>query len=110
MSRIQPLNGKISSVTQVHSEAGTSRSCFSSAAMQPVVEEFSACHVTSMQKSDNTVSLKINKGGMFAGIGEFPLTSKEDTDPTGQLPLQCREDAIMRCAVNHLHSYDTSTL
>ena len=104
MTRIQPLNGKILSVTQVHSEPVTNRPGFSAAAIQPVVEEVSACLVTSRQKSDNTDSSKINQGGVFAGIGEFPLTSKEDTDPTSQLPIQCREDAMLRCAVNHLHS------
>lgn len=108
MSRIQPLSGKISSVTQVHSEARTSRPFFLADAIQPMVEEFSSCQV---QKSDNAVSSEINQRGMFAGIGEFPLTSKEDTDPTSQLSLQCREDAMLRCAVKHLHSYyDTGTL
>lgn len=108
MSRIQPLNGKISSVTQVHFEAGTTTPCFSAAVIQPVVEEFSACHVTSVQESDNTFSSKINQGGTFPGIGEFSLTSKQDTDPTSQLPLRHREDAMLRCAVNRLHSCNSS--
>ena len=99
MSRIQPLNGKISSVTQVHSERGTSRPGYSAADIHPVIKEPSTFCVTSLQKCDNTVP---SKAGMFAGIGEFPLTSKEETTPTTQLPLQYREDAMLR--------YDTGTL
>lgn len=110
MSRIQPLNGKISSVTQVHSEGGTSRPGFSTASIQPVIEEPSTFHVTSLQKSDDTVSSKIDQGGMFAGIGEFSLTPKEKTAPTSQLPLQCREDAMLRYAVNRLQSWDSGIL
>ena len=98
-SRIQPMNGKISAVTQVHSEDETSGPAAKAVAIQPPSGEPDACHVTSKQHSDSTISSQVAQGGMFAGVGEFPPTPVERTASASQLPLHYREDATLRCAV-----------
>lgn len=99
MHRVQPLNGRISSVTQVSSEEPKGRSLSTGATLQQSVDEPDTHHVISSQQSDSSepkVPTQVTQGGMFAGVGEFPPTPKTATDCTTQLALHYRPDATLR--------------
>lgn len=97
--RIQPLNGKISSVTQVKCEEQP-RSTAST--FQRGAKESDSCPPVSAQQSDCCGCSQITPGGLFAGVGEFPPTQKEAAASTSQVTLNYSTDAMLRCAVNPL--------
>lgn len=92
--RIQPLNGKISSVTQIVSEESRTKP---SAPLHPIVEE---PHVGSSQEptSSNPTasSCEVTEGGVFAGIGHFPPTPKPGAQSSRCPPIRYKPDATLR--------------
>ena len=90
-NRIQPLNGKISSVTQIVSEESRIKP---SAPLCPVVEE---PHVSSSTSSKPTASsCEVTEGGVFAGIGHFPPTPKQGAQSSRCPPIHYKADATLR--------------
>lgn len=92
--RVQPLNGKISSVTQIVSE----ESIRTSPSLHPVVEE---PLVGSSQESDGSKptasSGEVTEGGVFAGIGHFPPTPKTESHSDCSCPpIHYKPDATLR--------------
>jgi hypothetical protein len=92
--RIQPLNGKISSVTQIVSEESKTGS---PAPLHAVVEEPCVGSLQEPTDSKSTASShEVTEGGVFAGIGHFPPTPKPDSQSSRCPPIHYKPDATLR--------------
>ena len=93
--RIQPLNEKISSVTQVKCEELKSEpDCTSS--LRIATEKHGASSEVSRKQSESTDPTQVTPGGLFAGVGEFPPTDKEKATSKTELAIKYRADAMLR--------------
>lgn len=93
--RIQPLNGKISSVTQFVSEESRTRP--PAPLHDAVVEEPCVGSLQQPTSSKSTASsCEVTEGGVFAGIGHFPPTPKPDTKSSTCPPTHYKPDATLR--------------
>lgn len=89
--RIQPLNGMISSVTQIVSEESRTRP--SAAVEEPHVQGSSQ---ESSSSKPAASSREVTEGGVFAGIGHFPPTPKPDPQSSRCPPIRYKPDATLR--------------
>ena len=101
--RIQPLNGIISSVTQVVPEEPLT---ISAGSVRPTPEETPTSREDLLSRDDaddsklSVSSPEVAKGGMFAGIGHFPPTPKAESESYSYPSFRYKADAALRWGNN----------
>ena len=84
-------------MTQVKCEELKGRPDSTASTLQLAAEEPEASDEVSREKSDPP---QVTPGGLFAGVGEFLPTLKEEADSKTGLAINYRDDAMLRCVVN----------